>query len=205
MGCRRLWHSRNTIVPDCDRVELFEVRIRLEGTSSLLQMPTTSILTMIASTLLPASWLGYVLMATFGMLQSEKLVSLWQPDIYRPLCYFCLQLWICWMIAWTVLAGLGNGIMTSMGPVLYSDGVYQGSELGTIPTSKSPGALTLWRRQNIIYEDTGISIAGLVADRGILLVCAGGSFGGNQGQVPETLTIARLTEDEIHVQLEVTN
>jgi hypothetical protein len=93
-----------------------------------------------------------------------------------------------------------------MGPVLYSDVVYQGPELGAVPTSKIPGALTLWRRQNIIYGDVGMSIAGLVADRGILLVCAGLDLLREiQDLVPETLTIARLTEDEIHVQLELTN
>jgi hypothetical protein len=41
------------------------------------------------------------------------------------------------MIAWSVLVGLGNGIMTSMGPVLYSDAVYQGPEFGVILASNS--------------------------------------------------------------------
>jgi hypothetical protein len=36
------------------------------------------------------------------------------------------------MIAWRVLVGHGNGIVISMGPVLYSDAVYQGPELGGI-------------------------------------------------------------------------
>lgn len=36
------------------------------------------------------------------------------------------------MIAWRVLVGHGNGIVISMGPVLYSDVVYQGPELGGI-------------------------------------------------------------------------
>lgn len=60
-----------------------------------------------------------------------------------------------------------------MGPVLYSDFVYQGLELGVILTSKFLGALTLWRHRNIIYGDAGISITGSAADRGIFLVCAG--------------------------------
>jgi hypothetical protein len=38
-----------------------------------------------------------------------------------------------------------------MGPVLHSDFVYQGLELGVILTSKILGALTLWRHRNIIY------------------------------------------------------
>lgn len=79
---------------------------------------------------------------------SEKLVNLWQPDIYS-------RLWLLLpsamdmgqMTAWRVLVGLGNGIMTSMKPVLYFDVVYQGPELGGILASKIPGTLTLWRTE----------------------------------------------------------
>jgi hypothetical protein len=46
--------------------ELSEVRIPLERTSFLLQMPTTTIITMMVSTFLLASMLGCVLMATLA-------------------------------------------------------------------------------------------------------------------------------------------
>lgn len=94
------------------------------------------------------------------------------------------------MIAWRVLVSLGNGVMTSRGPVLCSNVVCQDLELGVILASKIPGALTLWRHQNIIY---GISIVGSAAGGAILLVCAG--LKKIQDLVPETLTIARLAED----------
>ena len=45
------------------------------------------------------------------------------------------------MIAWTVLFGLGNGTVISMGPVLYSDVIYQGPELGDNLPAKSRAPL----------------------------------------------------------------
>lgn len=76
------------------------------------------------------------------------------------------------MVAWRVLVGLGNRIMTSMGPVLYSDFVYQGLELGVILTSKILGSYVVAPPKHHLW-DAGISITGSAADRGIFLVCAG--------------------------------
>ena len=64
------------------------------------------------------------------------------------------------------LVDLGNGIMASMGPVLYSDVIYKGLELANSerPYIVAPPQHHLW--------DAGISIAGSATDRGILLVYA---------------------------------
>ena len=109
------------------------------------------------------------------------------------------------MIAWRVLVGLGNGIMISMGPVLYSDVAYRGPELGGILASKIPGALTLWRHQNIIYGDARISITGSAADGGILVYIGLNLLKKIQALAPETLTTAQPAEDETHVQPELIN
>ena len=76
-------------------------------------------------------------MATFGMLQGRRSYLIYGNlipivgSVISASSYGLGQ-----MIAWRVLVGLGNVIMTSMGPVLYSDVVYQGLEFGVILTSK---------------------------------------------------------------------
>jgi hypothetical protein len=113
-------------------------------------------------------------MATFGMLQGRRsyliygnLISI-VGSIISTSRYGYGQ-----MIAWRVLVGLGNGITTSTGPVLYSDVVYQGLEFGVILTSKFRAPLRCGASKNIICGDAGISIAGSATDRGIFLVYAG--------------------------------
>jgi hypothetical protein len=109
------------------------------------------------------------------------------------------------MIAWTVLFGLGNGTMISMGPVLYSDVVYRGPELGDNLSSKISGTLTLWLHQRIIYGDAGVSITGWRHPS----ACASlNLFEENpRPGVMRQLTTAQPVEDGTHVQpiLELTH
>ena len=75
-------------------------------------------------------------MATFGMLQGRRSYLIYGnliPIVGSAISASSYKHGQ--MIAWRVLVGLGNGIMTSMGPILYSD-VYQGLKFDVILTSK---------------------------------------------------------------------
>ena len=117
--------------------ELSEAQIPLERTSFLLRMPTTTILEIIASTFLLRIMARLRSYGDFWhATRSEKqliydnLISIVGSVISASSYGYGRT------IAWSVLVGLGNGIMTSMGPMLYSDVVCQGPEFGVTLASK---------------------------------------------------------------------
>jgi len=111
-------------------------------------------------------------MATFGMLQGRRSYLIYGNlipivgSVISASSYGLGQ-----MIAWRVLVGLGNVIMTSMGPVCTPMSFIKDLNSVSFSPANSERPYVMAPPKHHPW-DAGISIAGSATDRGILLVYA---------------------------------